>query len=74
YVASRLILTELENSPHHHRHPLRDPRKIPCRRSDCPRLPAVAMPAERFIDTKLPPQGGVNTNDKDVSFPLCQPE
>lgn len=48
--------------------------QIPCRHSDCPFLPAVALPAAGFIDTKLPPQGGVNTNDKDVSFPLCQPE
>lgn len=48
--------------------------QIPCRRSDCPFLAAVALPAQGFIDTKLPPQDSVNTHDKDVSFPLCQPE
>ncbi|CAB1414033.1 unnamed protein product [Pleuronectes platessa] len=48
--------------------------QIPSRRSDCPSPPAVALPAAGFIDTKLPPRGGVNTHDKDVSSPLCRPE
>lgn len=48
--------------------------QIPRRRSDCPSLPAVALPAAGFIDTKLPPQGRDNTHDKDVSFPPCRTE
>lgn len=43
--------------------------QIRCRRSDCPFLPAVALPAP-----KLPPQGRVNTHDKDASSARCQPE
>lgn len=47
----------------------------PCRApADALIVHSCPLPTPGFIDTKLPPQGGVNTHDKDVSFPLCQPE